>query len=92
MTDVVDHEARQNAAIALQKIEAHERFCEERARKAEAFETEMRESLRDVNVAVTKGLTRIHERLDAVQRIFITMGSAAIIGFLGSVLWYLANK
>lgn len=30
MTDAIDHEARQQSAIALERIEAHERHCGER--------------------------------------------------------------
>lgn len=92
MTDAIDHEARQNAAIALQRIEAHERFCEERARKADIFEKEVRIGIRDMTASFDKGLTRIHERLDAFQRVVIGGGLAALIGTVGGVLWFLANR
>lgn len=92
MTESVDHEARQTAAIALQRIEAHERFCEERARKADIFEKEVRIGIRDMTASFDKGLTRIHERLDAFQRVVIGVGMTALVGTVGGVLWFLATK
>lgn len=92
MTETVDHEARSSAALALQKIESHERFCEERARKAEIFEAEVRVGIRDMANSFDKGLTRIHERLDAFQRVVIGVALTALATGVGGIFWFLADK
>lgn len=92
MTDAIDHEARSSAALALQRIESHERFCEERARKAEIFEKEVRIGIRDMTTSFDKGLTRIHERLDAFQRVVIGVALTALVTGVGGAFWLLADK
>ena len=42
---VVDHTARSMAQRALDRQAAHEKFCEDRARRAESFESEMKSSI-----------------------------------------------
>lgn len=92
MTETIDHEARSAAAMALQKIESHEKFCEERARNAEIFEKEVRIGIRDMTTSFDKGLTRIHERLDAFQRVVIGVALTALISGVGGLFWFLADK
>lgn len=92
MTDTVDHEARRISAMALQKIESHEKFCEERARKAEIFESEIRVGIREMTASFDKGLTRIHERLDQFQRMSIGFALATVVTAMGGILWFLATK
>jgi len=60
----VDHEARSVSQRALDKIEAHEKFCEERARKADLFETKTSSDLSTIGDKLHNGLGRLHERLD----------------------------
>lgn len=74
-----DHEARRIAALALSRIEQHEKHCEERARKAEIFEAEMRSGMRDISASVKEGVGRIHGRLDNLIR-------GALIGAIGLVI------
>ncbi|MEE9451853.1 MAG: hypothetical protein V3V61_03745 [Gammaproteobacteria bacterium] len=54
---VIDHEARSMARSALDKLSSHEKFCEERNRRADAFEAEMK-----------RGLARIHQRMDETEK------------------------
>lgn len=74
-----DHEARRIAALALSRIEQHEKHCEERARKAEIFEGEMRSGLRDIAANIKDGTGRIHGRLDNLIR-------GALVGAIGLVI------
>lgn len=81
MTDVADHQARRDAALALEKIAAHERFCEERARKSEIFESEVRIGLKEMNGTFREGVGRIHMRLDDFQK----KGFWTAVGIVSSV-------
>ena len=64
MSDVIDHEARPLAEKALQIIEAHEKFSEERARKSEQAEIEMKAAVSNLTEKFENGVRRIHERID----------------------------
>lgn len=64
MTEVVDHEARRLAEKALNIVEAHEKFCEERGRKAEAAELEMKAAVANLTEKFDNGVRRIHQRID----------------------------
>jgi len=64
MSDVIDHEARRLAEKALQIIEAHEKFCEERGRKSEQAEIEMKAAVSNLTEKFENGVRRIHKRID----------------------------
>ncbi len=64
MTEVIDHEARRLAEKALNIVEAHERFCEERGRKAEQAELAMKAAVTDLTEKFDSGVQRIHARID----------------------------
>lgn len=53
----IDHEARSMAQRALDRQDAYEKSSEERARRAEMFETEMK-----------RGISRIHQRMDETEK------------------------
>lgn len=92
MNDNTDHEARRVAGLALARIEQHEKHCEERARKAEIFEGEMRSSMRDLTASIKDGNGRIHTRLDTALRGGIGLTMTIIIGMVGAVLWWLVQR
>ncbi len=54
---VIDHEARSMAQRALDRQDSHEKFCQERAQRADAFETELKRSI-----------ARIHQRYDETEK------------------------
>ncbi len=64
MSEVVDHEARRLAEKALNIVEAHEKFCEERGRKAEQAELEMKAAVANLTEKFDSGVQRIHARID----------------------------
>ena len=88
----IDYEARTLAKLALQKTETLEKFCEERARKAELFETEMRSAVNNINESVKGGLTRIHSRFDTLIFWGLTTAVGAVIAGGGCIIIYLLNK
>ncbi len=53
----IDHEARSMAWRALDRQETYEKSNEERARRAEMFETEMK-----------RGISRIHQKMDETEK------------------------
>lgn len=53
----IDHEARSMAQRALDRQDAHEKFCEERMRHAEIFEKDLKHSV-----------ARIHQRMDETEK------------------------
>lgn len=103
---VTDHEARlaaqkasDTAQRALDKIESHTRYCEERARRAAVFEADMRSEMRNLTGDFKEAFNRIHERLDAINKGTVTLQRAIIIGGGGAfftglcgVLWWLVEK
>lgn len=68
MTDAVDHEARQAAALANQKIDAHEDKCAERWREA-----------RDATAALVKSVEGLSQRIWWGVGGVIAMMSAVIL-------------
>jgi hypothetical protein len=87
-----DHEARKMASLALSRIEQHEKHCEERARKAEIFEAEMRAGVRDIAASFRDGLNRIHSRLDSFQKAALISLSTGVLGFLATAVWWLITN
>ncbi len=53
----IDYEARSMAQRALDRQTTHEKFCEERTRRAEAFETDLKRSV-----------ARIHQKMDETEK------------------------
>lgn len=103
---VTDHEARlaaqkasDTAQRALDKIESHAKYCEERARRAEVFEAYMRSEMRNLTIDFEGAFKHIHERLDlinkgtvSVQRAIIIGGGGAFFTGLCGVIWWLVQK
>jgi hypothetical protein len=87
--DSADHEARRIASLALARIEQHEKHCEERARKAEIFEAEMRVGIKDMASSFRDGLSRIHGRLDALTRGALFGLGGIVVSAVGTALWWL---
>lgn len=54
---VVDHQARSMAQRALDRQDAHEKFCEERMRRFDAFEIELK-----------NGVARIHQQMVETEK------------------------
>lgn len=91
--DFQDHEARKTAALALQKIEAHEKFCEERARKSEVFESEMRVGMKEIAGQFRDGIGRIHARLDDFQKKgFWAAVTVVTTAGLGTLMWLIQQQ
>ncbi len=53
----IDHKARSMAQRALDRQDAHEKFCEERMRHAEIFENDLKHSV-----------ARIHKKMDDTEK------------------------
>lgn len=92
--DLYNPTALQAAAMAqraLDKIDAHEKYCEERGRRAEIFEAEMRHALPNIAESINKGLSRVHNRLDSLIR-------GALVGVIGitisliSYIWLVGER
>lgn len=92
LSDYIDHTARTQAALALQKIEQHERFCEERARKSEIFEAEVRTGIKDMTVSFEAGLASLHDRLNSMQQKIVLLLASAILSAMVGAIWWLLTK
>lgn len=89
MTETAAAEALMKANLALERLNSHERFCEERARRADAFEAQTKQTLNEVSGKIDAAMTaisdkiersngRIHGRLDDVDRRFNGLNKQAI--------------
>ena len=68
MPMAVDHEARSRADRLSDRQDAHERFCEERARRAELFESEMKSSTANLTERLSNGVARIHQKMEDTEK------------------------
>lgn len=71
MTDVIDQTARDLSRQALAQIAAHERVCEERAKRTEEGVIRLTDAIMGVQTSITSmqgsvtdGLRRVHARID----------------------------
>lgn len=85
---MVDHEARRDIAVVRAKQDTHERYCEERGRKTDLFETEMRAAISTIAEKISDGNSRIHQRLDAMWKTSLGVLLTVIIAGGG---WFLVQ-
>lgn len=88
----IDYEARRKSDLALEKIAAHEKYCEERGRKAETFESEMRSDFKEMHKCFREGLNLIHERLNLLIRTALFALLTVLMGGAGTVIWWLVQN
>jgi len=77
-------------AVLQARQENHEKFCEERARRAEIFETDMKDAVLGMRAAQSEATKRVHDRLDALVRSVAGLLLAVVlslIGFIGMAIW-----
>lgn len=98
-------EALMKANQALAQLASHEKFCEERGRRADAFEAETRKTLGDVSDKIDRSMMaigdkiersngRLHGRLDAMSKQIIGILVSVILaggGWFAMELWNRTN-
>ena len=85
MTDVTPS-ALMIAQRAMDRLDSHEKHCDERSRRADAFEAEMRKAIPDIAETLSKGLARVHSRLDGLIKTGM-FGAITIVLALISYIW-----
>lgn len=85
MDSLADHTARRDAALALEKIAAHERTCAERWTEARTEMRGLRAEIRSVGATVSQRNAAIYGRIWWLVGIFIT-ALLLVIGWLISKL------
>lgn len=78
---VVDHEARNMASLALQRISDHEDRCGERWE-------EQRKAVSELSRTVATGFSATHSRITAIILLALTTALAVA----GSAAWYVITK
>jgi hypothetical protein len=96
-------EALSKANQALAQLASHEKYCEERGRRADAFEAETRKTLGDVSDKIDRGMSaitdkiersnsRIHGRLDGMNKQIIGVLASVVLGGASWLAVYLLER
>jgi hypothetical protein len=103
MTETAAAEALMKANLALERLNSHERFCEERARRADAFEAQTKQTLNEVSGKIDAAMTiisdkiersngRIHGRLDGMNKQIIGVLVSIVGGGIGWAIVHLLER